>query len=166
MQQGAWRVLRIMQGSCTATPPLLNSTSRRHRLRQALAHLLAPLHSERSSAATRPPLEGVTSVPEIAAAPSSRLCVWGGRGLGVGVTTAAAAAAAAATATTTATTTTYLVPEVLRVVEGLARREHSLQALGLAEGAAGRGVVGAWQVHGKCTVGAWQVHGTCMVGAW
>ena len=53
-------------------------TRRRHT--QALAHLLAPLHSERSSAATRPPLEGVTSVPEIAAAPSSRLCVWSGAG--------------------------------------------------------------------------------------
>ena len=131
-----------------AAPP---TTSR---IRQTLAHLLAPLHSERSSAATSPPLEGVTIVPEIAAAPSSRLCVWGGRGLGVGVTTAAAAAAAAATATTTTTTSTYLVPVVLRVVERLARREHSLQALGLAEGAAR-----TWQVHSGGMAGAWYVHG-------
>ena len=129
---------------------------------QALAHLLAPLHSERSSAATRPPLEGVTRVPEIAAAPSSRLCVWValGAGLGVGVSTAAAAAAATATTTTT-TTTTYLVPVVLRVVESLARREHSLQALGLAEGAAS-----TWQGRGTCMTGAWKVHGRCMAGAW
>ena len=134
-------------------------TPRRHT--QALAHLLAPLHSERSSAATTPPLEGVTIVPEIAAAPSSRLCVWGGRGLGVGVTTAGAgAAAAAATATTTATTTTNLVPVVLRVVERLARREHSLQALGLAEGAASTS-----QAHGGGMAGAQWVHGRCMVRA-
>ena len=37
---------------------------------------LAPSHSDCSSAATTTPLAGVINVPEMAAAPSSKLCVW------------------------------------------------------------------------------------------
>ena len=137
-------------------------TRRRHT--QALAHLLAPLHSERSSAATRPPLEGVTIVPEIAAAPSSRLCVWGGWEWGGGWGARGRRYHCCCCCCCCCYCYFYHHYQYLPGASSPPGSRGSRQARALPPGTRPCGrrcthMAGAWWVHGRCMVDAW----TCAV---